>query len=214
VVAVKVIGHSVRNRPIYAWRVGDPEARTKVVVMAAIHGTESAPRQILRSIRDGRPVHGIDLWVLPTVNPDGVARHTRGNAHGVDLNRNFPRGWTRSDGATSSGPRPKSEPETRAVMRFMDKVDPRFVVSFHQPLHGVDTYGAKQRWFARRLSTGLHLPRKSFACGGSCHGTFTQWFDHRFDGVTVTVEYGHHPSHRRMTVRAPRQLIAAFGGHR
>ena len=32
------------------------------------------------------------LWTIETVNPDGVAAGTRGNAHGVDLNRNFAAG--------------------------------------------------------------------------------------------------------------------------
>lgn len=36
---------------------------------------------------------GIDLWVLDDLNPDGAAADTRQNAHGVDLNRNFPYGW-------------------------------------------------------------------------------------------------------------------------
>ena len=88
------------------------------------------------------------------------------------------------------------------------------MVSFHQPLYGIDTYGPKKRWFGRRLSEELNLPRKDFACGSGCHGTLTQWFNNRFDGVAVTVEYGADPSWRRMNVVAPRQLLRALGGSR
>ena len=35
----------------------------------------------------------VDLWTIRTVNPDGTAADRRTNAHGVDLNRNFPRRW-------------------------------------------------------------------------------------------------------------------------
>ncbi len=214
VVGVRVIGHSVRGRPIYAWRVGDPHARVRAVAMATLHGNEPAPRQILRAIRDGHPVSGIDLWLLPTVNPDGLARHTRKNAHGVDLNRNFPYHWANLAGSYESGPRPASERETRALIRFFADVRPRYVVSFHQPLHGVDTSARKARGFAFRLSDRLHLPRKNLVCGGVCHGTFTEWFMHRFAGVAVTVEYGAHPTRHRMRVTAPRELVAVLGGHR
>jgi len=100
------------------------------------------------------------------------------------------------------------------MMRFLRRVDPRFVVSFHQPLYGIDTYGSKMRWFARRLANELRLPEKEFACGNACHGTLTQWFNHNFGGVAVTVEYGDNPSWRMMDLRAPRRLIAAVGGSR
>lgn len=214
VVEHRIIGHTVLDRPIHAWRVGDPDSPRKAVVLAAVHGDETAPRQILRSIRDGSPVSGVDLWLITKANPDGVARGSRKNARGVDLNRNYPRKWAELDGAIESGPGPASEPETRAMMRFLRRVDPRFVVSFHQPLYGIDTYGSKMRWFARRLANELRLPEKEFACGNACHGTLTQWFNHNFDGVAVTVEYGDNPSWRMMDLRAPRRLIAAVGGSR
>jgi protein MpaA len=213
VIATRVIGHSVKGRPIIAYRVGDRGART-VVAMSTMHGDERATRRILTSIRDGRRVHGIDLWLIPVANPDGLARDTRKNAHGVDLNRNYPYRWADLDGRYESGRAAGSEPETRALMRFFADVRPARVVSFHQPLHGVDVSSPESRTFARRLAAGLDLPRKNLTCGGTCHGTFTQWYMHRFPGVAVTVEYGAHPTLRRMTVSAPRQLLQVLGGTR
>ncbi len=206
------IGRSVRGRPIFAYRLGQPGKR-KVVLISAMHGDEARPRQILWSLRDGAPVRGVDLWVIPTYNPDGVARGTRKNGRGVDLNRNFPYRWANLNGQTESGPRPRSEPETRAVMRFLDRVDPQRIVSFHQPLHGVDT-DTKRPGFAKRLAAQLHLPRKTFNCSGICHGTMTGWFNNTHRGAAITVEYGHRPPRRRMRVYAPRQILRVFGARR
>ncbi len=214
VVEKRVIGYSVAGRPIRAWRLGDPGARVTAVALASMHGDEAAPRAILEALRDGEPVRGIDLWVVPGTNPDGFVRGQRQNARGVDLNRNFPRAWAPLDGAVESGPGPASEPETRALMRFLRRVDPRFVVSFHQPMYGVDLWRAKKRWFVHRLADHLRLPTKEFACGSTCHGTLTQWFNHNFDGAAVTVEYAADPSRERMTLRAPGQLLRALGGRR
>ena len=212
VVEKRVIGHSVRGRPITAWRLGE-RGEPKMLLVSTMHGNEGAPRQILATLRDGKPIHGLNLWVLPIYNPDGLAAHTRKNAHGVDLNRNFPYHWADLDGTYESGPRPGSEPETRAMMRFLKQIRPTWIVSFHQPLHGVDT-DTKNRHFSRRLSDALDLPRKSFTCGGVCHGTMTGWFNSHFRGSAVTVEYGAHPSHRRLTVAAPRQLLSLWDAHR
>jgi protein MpaA len=214
VVESRIIGHSVKGRAIRAYRVGDPTSSNRVVVMSTMHGDERATRRILADLRDGRPVHGIDLWLIPVVNPDGLARNTRKNAHGVDLNRNYPYHWANLDGRYESGRAAGSEPETRALMAFFDRVRPRRIVSFHQPLNGVDVSSPKSRPFARRLADGLDLPRRSLTCGGVCHGTFTQWYMARYDGVAVTAEYGPHPSRHRMTVTAPRQLLRVLGGSR
>ncbi|NUR08750.1 MAG: DUF2817 domain-containing protein [Nocardioidaceae bacterium] len=214
VVQVRVIGHSVQGRPIRAYRVGNPRSANKVVVISTMHGNEPRTRLIPMSIRDGRPVRGVDLWLVPIVNPDGLARHTRKNAHGVDLNRNFPWRWARLTGNYNSGPRAASEPETRALMRFFGDVRPRRIVSFHQPLHGVDTSTRESRPFAIRLAGGLDLPRKRLTCGGVCHGTFTMWYMHRYPGKAVTVEYGDHPSRHRMRVTAPRQLLRVLDATR
>ena len=207
-----VIGHSVRGRPITAWHLGQPGKR-KVLLVSTMHGDEAAPRQILTSLRDGRPVRGIDLWVLPTYNPDGLAAGTRKNARGVDLNRNFPYRWADLDGDHESGRRAASEPETRAVIRFLEKVRPRWILSFHQPLYGVDTDTENQR-FSRRVARALNLPRKSFTCGGVCHGTMTGWYNHHFRGTALTAEYGAHPTRRHMRVTAPRQVLSIWDARR
>jgi predicted deacylase len=212
VVERAVIGHSVRGRPITAWRLGQPGQR-RVLLISTMHGDEDRTREILGILRDGRPIRGIDLWVVPVYNPDGLARGTRKNAHGVDLNRNFPYHWADLDGSHESGPRAGSEPETRAMMRFLRKIRPQRIISFHQPLYGVDT-DTKSRAFSRRVADRLRLPSKSFTCGGVCHGTMTGWYNRNFAGAALTVEYGAHPSRRQMRVSAPRQVLQVFGARR
>lgn len=212
VLAERVIGRSVQGRPLTAYHLGEPRRRDveTVVLLATMHGDEPAPRLLLRSLLDGPPIVGIDLWVLPVYNPDGLAAGRRTSARGVDLNRNFPYRWADLDGRYESGSRPGSEPETRAVMRFLRRVDPDFVLSFHQPLHGVDT-DTKRPAFARRVASHLDLPRKVFDCGGVCHGTMTGWFNDRFDGAALTVEYGASPSRRHLVRVAPGQVLRVFG---
>lgn len=214
VIGVRVIGHSVRDRKIYAFHVGQPRADTKVVIMAAMHGNELAAQRTIRTLRDGHPIRGVNLWLVPTYNPDGAARHDRQNARSVDLNRNYPRRWKPLTGDYYSGPRPASEPETRAMMRFLDRVDPDYVISFHQPLHGIDVRGAKQPRWTRNLAENLRLPTRRVDCGGACHGTMTQWFNARHDGFAITVELGYTPSARYLTKVAPRGLLRSVGGRR
>ncbi len=212
VVSNVVIGRSVQGRPIRAYRLGQP-GKPRVLLIATMHGNEGRPKQILTALRDGRRIRGIDLWVIPVYNPDGLAHGTRKNAHGVDLNRNFPYHWAPLTGSYYSGPKAASEPETRAAMRFLRKIRPGRIVSFHQPLHGVDTDTKSQR-LSQRLSRYLGLPRKNFSCGGVCHGTMTGWFNKHFAGAAITVEYGGGPSRHRMRVDAPRQLLRMFGARR
>jgi predicted deacylase len=202
----------VGGRPITAWHLGETH-KPKVVLIAGMHGNEPAPTAILRVLRDGRSVHGIDLWVVPAYNPDGLARGTRRNARAVDLNRNYPYHWAPLGGSYYSGPKPASEPETRAMMRFLDRVQPAYVLSFHQPLNGVDV-AVERPAFAHRVARLLGLPTTTLDCGGVCHGTMTGWYNHRHPGFALTVEYGARPGARRMRQAAPGQVLRIFGAWR
>jgi protein MpaA len=89
-----------------------------------------------------------------------------------------------------------------------------YVISFHQPLHGIDVRGAKKPRWTRHLAENLRLPTHRVDCGGACHGTMTQWFNARHDGFAITVELGYTPSARYLTKVAPRGLLRSVGGHR
>ena len=89
------------------------------------------------------------------------------------------------------------------------------MVSFHQPLHGVDAVHAKNPHLAHRLMTNLGLPAKQLACqGGVCHGTMTSWFNARHSGAAITVEFGAAPSLEYLRGKATRGTVRAVLGRR
>lgn len=211
---VELLGHSVDGRPLVAHVIGDRAAPLHLLVVGAIHGDEPAGEAVTRALRRVAVPSGVALWLVDDFNPDGRLRDTRQNAHGVDLNRNYPRNWKRMGGATNSGPRAASEPETRAIMAFLRKIHPNYVVSFHQPLKGVGRTVRRGSAFVQRLHRGLGLPVKAFNCSGVCHGTMTEWFNANFRGVAVTVEYGRGLSRRQATRTGPAGLLRSVGAHR
>jgi len=88
------------------------------------------PRQ-----REAEAIHWLitntRIHIMPTMNPDGYAASSVGdyegltgrpNAHGTDLNRNFPDRF---------GGHPASEPETSAVMKWMKEVNFVLVANLH-----------------------------------------------------------------------------------
>jgi protein MpaA len=151
------LGDSVGGRPIRVVHRGDPD-EIRVLVVGCIHGDECAGVRIARRLRTGGPRGFLDLWIVPTLNPDGRAAHTRQNARGVDLNRNFPYRWRR-------GPRGRYYPGRR-----------------HQPLKFVDASGdvRLERRYARLVGLPLvHLER--------LHGTATSWQKHVLRGTEAFV---------------------------
>jgi beta-N-acetylhexosaminidase len=182
------IGHSLQGRAIRGVRLGPAHARTRVLVVGSIHGNEPAGRAVVHRLRREQPPRNVALWLVVDVNPDGSARGTRQNAHGVDLNRNFPWQWSPLPvGTYYSGPAPLSEPETRAVARFAKRIHPNVSIWYHQHLGLVaDDAGdpALERLYARRSG----LPRRRI---GPYTGTAVGWLNHRFNGTTsFVVELG------------------------
>jgi protein MpaA len=155
------IGHSVTGRPIEAYDVGGENASRAILVVGCIHGNEPAGIAIARRLVRSTPLRGIALWVIPDLNPDGVAADTRQNARGVDLNRNFAWHW-RTLGTYGdlqfSGRAPLSEPEARAAQALILRIHPVISIWFHQPEGVVDQSGGDAAVEQRFASlTGLPL---------------------------------------------------------
>ena len=151
-VAVEVAGRSVRGREVHGLRVGP--SRPAVGLVGAVHAGESGAELMLPAIRRllaERPelLDAAGVAAIPVLNVDererlvrGVPWYLRTNANGVDLNRNFPTDWAEvsygygldssdPDSITYRGPRPASEPETRAAVDFLERHPVDVLYSFH-----------------------------------------------------------------------------------
>jgi protein MpaA len=187
------LGTTPRGNHVYSYRIAKNPGKPNVLIIGTMHGDEPAGRHVgyalIRAVQNKRfTIRGVNLWVVPAMNPDGYRAHTRQNAHHVDLNRNFPYEWVPLSGATYSGPHASSEVETRFMETLLRNKSPRFVVSMHQPLNSVDSDN-KSPGLADRLHRYLHLPMSNLNCGGKCHGTMTGWYNHRFAGAAITIEF-------------------------
>lgn len=180
------IGYSVDGRAIRVIVIGDPRARHPTLVVGCVHGNETAGIAIARRLSAGTSPPGPALWIIPDLNPDGVAARTRQNAHGVDLNRNFPYGW-RSQYAPGdpqyAGPRALSEPESRLAHALILRLRPRLAIWFHQPQGLTDRSGGDPR-LEQRFAVLSGLPLHQLT---RYPGSATTWQNHRFPDSTAFV---------------------------
>jgi protein MpaA len=196
-----LLGRSVDGRPIVALEVGDLDATRRVLVVGCIHGNEPAGIAVVAQLARAR-ARGLDLWLVPDLNPDGLARQARGNAHGVDLNRNFPLDWQHLHGLFYSGPRPLSEPESRIAYRLILRLRPQISIWFHQHLGLVDLSGGDPA-VERRFARAARLPlRRLVRYPGSAVG----WQDTVLPKTTAFVV---ELPPGRLTVRGSRRYATA-----
>ncbi|MEK7277487.1 MAG: DUF2817 domain-containing protein, partial [Chloroflexota bacterium] len=146
-----VIGFSVLNRPIsvVTFPPASPQSRA-LILINGIHGDETNAAPVLESLMSALEGGALilpptlALHIIPEMNPDGIAALRRLNANGVDLNRNWQTYDWRTDIAISAseriagggGPRPFSEPETRAARDWLLSLRDQYpggltVVYFH-----------------------------------------------------------------------------------
>jgi protein MpaA len=179
-----VIGHSVRGRPIVARVLGPDSAPRKILLVGCIHGNECAGLGILSALARVAAPHGVQLWMVGELNPDGTAAGTRQNADRVDLNRNFPFQWQPvTDPTYYSGPHPLSEPESRAAVSLIFAVRPAVTIWYHQHEDLVDMAGG-DRGVARRYA---QLAGLRPTCLPFLPGTAPGWENHTFPGTTSFV---------------------------
>lgn len=180
------VGRSALGRPLRVTAFGDSDASRRVLVVGCIHGTECAGTAVVRLL-GGCPPPGVDLWLVENLNPDGFARRTRLNGRGVDLNRNFPSAWRaigRRGDPEHSGPRPFSEPETRAARRLVRVLRPETTIWFHQQAQPLVRAWGGSVPVARRFArlAGLPFHRMPWLAG-----TAPNWQNHHFTGASSFV---------------------------
>ncbi len=76
--------------PLIAWTRRSPGVRPRVYLSAGIHGDEPAPPfALLRLLESGALDERCTWFVCPLLNAGGFLAHTRENAAGIDLNRDY-----------------------------------------------------------------------------------------------------------------------------
>ena len=172
----RVFGTSVQGRPLEAFRMGDPKGVT-VAVIGVIHGNEEAGLLITDELLNMQIPKGVNLWVIPSMNPDGTALNRRGNANRVDLNRNFPYGWARIGQPgywQYSGPNRASEPETKAIVSFLREIKPALGLWYHQDLNIISPGVGFEGEIRARYGAITGLPMKRIT-GGTYTGVAATW---------------------------------------
>ncbi|MEO6445999.1 MAG: murein tripeptide amidase MpaA [Gemmatimonadaceae bacterium] len=180
--APSTYGRSELGLPLEVWR---PEGRCSLLIFAGIHGEEPETTYALsRALRQlsAPPAH---CAVVLAANPDGLLRGTRGNARGVDLNRNFPsRDWQPTavehrstlederDVRLSPGESAGSAAETRALLALIAELQPGAVIALHAPLACIDD--ANDSALGRRLATRTGMPLVRDV-GYATPGSFGSW---------------------------------------
>ncbi|MGI8972557.1 MAG: M14 family zinc carboxypeptidase [Gaiella sp.] len=205
-----------RSRDGVALRVFLPATDGPVtgLLIAAQHGEEAVTALLARRLLERVSGHGTRWAMVPVANPDGLINGTRQNAAGVDLNRNFPTTTWRPDESftyppgieddrrvlanrtnlSSPGDHAGSEPETRALMALLERLQPPLVLDLHSPLELVLPCGDVPAAVVEALSRAAELPIVDDV-GGPCPGAFDDWLlDVGIPGIVYEVEHAGLPA--------------------
>ena len=110
-------------------------ARELNTIVLALHSAKQLLAGYATDVKLKKLVDQNEIWVVPTMNPDGLAyvwstnnmwrknrRNNGNNRYGVDQNRNYPYFWSRCGSSTNPGsdiyhgPSAGSEPETKVML--------------------------------------------------------------------------------------------------
>lgn len=202
----KILGKSVKGKDIKGYFFGNENCFNKTIIIGGIHGTEPQSSEIcelyLKEVKDKPFPQDSFLVLIPCINPDGISLKTRGNANGVDLNRNFPSsGWTHvslaNNNAYFPGIKPTSEPETKIIVDLLNKYNFKKIIAIHTnytiqfpnpPMINYD--GEHSRELAEKMSTATGLPPHADV-GYPTPGSLGVWIGKDLKKISITVELDH-----------------------
>jgi protein MpaA len=210
---VTVIGYSVENRPLQVFRFG--RGPSQKLIVAGIHGgyesnTVALADEFIAYLNE-HPEHipqDTTLLILRSLNPDGLARSDkaagRANAHNVDLNRNWPYRWAADwsrDGCfneliLSGGSGPGSEPEVQALIKFIDQIKPKAIISYHSAALGIFPGGLDEFpgsiSLAEAVAEVTDYPYPPIHTGCDYTGNLTDWAADTRNIPAIDIELTNH----------------------
>lgn len=163
-----------------------------VLFLGVTHGDEPQGKYLIERYLEVLTKNKIStrnsLLFIPCVNPDGLARKTRTNANGVDINRNFPtQNWAKTTkDEFYGGDTPNSEIETKFLIYVIDKYKPDVIVSFHAPFKIVNYDGAAES-LAQEISAITGYPVQN-DIGYPTPGSFGTYAGIEKKIPTITIE--------------------------
>ncbi|MCX6728218.1 MAG: DUF2817 domain-containing protein [Candidatus Saccharibacteria bacterium] len=202
--ATSTIGYSVNGRPIVAYYYGS--GPTTILFSGGIHGNEPSGKYIMQdwvNYLDSNAYKipaGRQVVIVPAVNPDGLAKNSRYNAHNVNIDRNFASANWKADIDTSSGivaggggSTPMSEPETKALASITTNTQPRLEVSFHSSgrLVGANEFGdsvAIGNLYAASVGYTSMIGHAEETMGYSITGEYEQWAGEQYGTPAILIE--------------------------
>ena len=164
---VRTIGTSAGGRPIVALRYGS--GSRVVLVVAQTHGDEEAGLRVWMRARRTPVPPGTTVWVVPMLNPDGLALDTRLLANGADPNRAAP-----------------AQPEQKAVFDLAVAVRPTLSVWYHQNYGWIGWSGADKR--PGQVYHDLTRLGPLYQSGDCTHGFMWCPVDEAVGGSSILVE--------------------------
>lgn len=209
-----VVGYSVLGRPIEVYRFGQGERERFIV--AGIHGgyewnTTDLAYELITYLDTNPDVVPTDmtLYIMPSLNPDGYERvHNyagRVNENGVDLNHNFPYHWKLEwdrDGCwnylpTTGGTHPASEPETIALINFVQLHNFEALISYHSAALGIFAGGVPPFKPSEDLAKTLSRASQRYQyppydTGCEYSGNLTDWASSTQGIPAVDIELANH----------------------
>ncbi len=122
------IGKSVKGKDLWVMKISDnvnvDEVEPEFKYISSMHGDEITGREMTVSLIEEMGakygsdseitelVNNSEIYIMPSMNPDGSEKKQRANANSIDLNRNFPE--LSANGSATAG----IEIENQQVMKF------------------------------------------------------------------------------------------------
>jgi murein peptide amidase A len=194
----EVAGTSVQGRPLRLLTVG--HGPRKVLFIGGIHGDEPegviAAAELPNAFESAGLAGEAALTILEDANPDGRAAGTRGNANGVDVNRNFPASNFDSTDPSNGG-EALSEPEAHVVVQTIDRIAPNLVIIAHSWAgRQFINFDGPAREIAERFSAASGLPVEESSSFAPTPGSLGSYFgrDRKIPILTIEVLKGTDPT--------------------